>query len=99
MNGIQKQIEGELKTWSQRMVEKYNWLTIEYEYSFRDECFLVSFSGDYLLTDEEFNRGALDFENELVEKYGDDEPLFTDNEELFELTSNKTTIRYDNKRN
>lgn len=99
MDNITKaNIDGELNTWMHRMVEKYHWLSISYEFSDKDNCFLVSYGGDKLY-DETFSKDALDFEKSMDAEYEDDAPLFTDNEELFELTENKLIINYESRRN
>lgn len=73
------------------MVTKYPWLTIKYEWNEKEKVFLVSFYGDKL-NDEKFSEEALSFENELVEIWGCNAPLFTDNEELFTLSDSAQLI-------
>lgn len=91
MKDIQRIIEADIKTWALRMAEKYDWLTIRYEYSDKHECFMISFYGENL-DNEEFCKTALEFEDETTEKYGDEEPLFCDNEDMFELSENAVCV-------
>ncbi len=88
-----KYIEAELQTWGKRMVERYTWLTIKYEFSKNDETILASFYGDKAhLESEEFCKNVLMFENEMQDKWEDDAPLFCDNEDLFGISNSAKVI-------
>ncbi len=88
-----KYIEAELQTWCRRMVEKYTWLTIKYEFSKSYDCLLVSFNGGKdNLAGEEFCKYVLAFEDEMHDKWQDESPLFCDNEDLYELSGSAKTI-------
>lgn len=77
-----------IQNWAEEMVRIYTWLTIKFEYSNRYKTFLVdlvypSQYGD----DENFHRAAMAFNDKLCDTYGDDAPLFTNNERLFKLSN------------
>ena len=75
------------------MVEKYDWLTIKYEYSDFYHTFLVGFSPLGIIDNHnDFNRDALAFEDLMTAEFGDNAPLFTDEEELFSLSAEATVI-------
>ena len=70
------------------MLQKYTWLSIKFEYNDLEECFMVSFSPKFIISqDEGFCKEALTFENEMNKAYGDYAPLFCDEEDLFTLSS------------
>lgn len=89
----QESIENKLTSWFSQMLEKYNGLTIKYEYSTKHNGYLVSFSADSsILKNDEFSKEAMAFEDKMTEDYGDYAPLFCDNEELFKLSSNAKVL-------
>lgn len=84
-----EEIGQDLKTWFSQMLEKYTWLSIKYEFSTKRNCFMVSFSPASIISqDDDFCIEALAFEDEMNVKYGDDAPLFCDDESLFKLSTN-----------
>lgn len=83
-----EQIEKDLRAWFVLMTNKYSWLKIKFEFSNDRGVWLVSFAPvDRIEVSDEFNLDAMVFANEMNEKYGTDAPLFTDEEELFSLSS------------
>ena len=82
-----------IQNWAKEMVSIYTWLTIKFEFSNRYKTFLVDFIypsqyGD----DESFHRAAMAFNDKMCDTYGDDAPLFTNNEKLFLLSENAQII-------
>lgn len=85
-----------IREWAETMVEQYNWLTIKYEYSDFYRTVLVSFSPSEVIdNDDDFNRDVLAFEDAMNAEFGDDAPLFTDEEKLFTLSADATVIAKD----
>lgn len=80
-------IESELREWFAYMQNKYTWLTIKYEYSEWRECFLVSLSPTSEISkDWDFCDEKMDFTDKLHDEFGDEAPLFCNDESLFELS-------------
>lgn len=89
----QKNIERKLRAWFALMLKKYTWLSIKFEFNKEYKCYLVSFSPSSKSTqDEDFCRDVLDFEDKINEEYEFDAPLFCDDEDLFELSSNAEVL-------
>lgn len=87
-------MEQELRLWFTQMLDKYAWLQIKFEYNKTRGCFMVSFSPESVISqDEKFCAEALAFEDKMNEMYGDDAPLFCDDEELFKLSSDAEVLR------
>lgn len=88
----QKQLK-RIMEWAKKMVEQYNWLTIKYEYSEFYRTFLVSFSPlEVIDNNDDFNKDVLAFEDLMTAEFGDDAPLFTDDEKLFPVSDAATVI-------
>ena len=86
-------IEQILRVWFVQMTERYPWLSIKFEYSDRKGAYLVSFSPiDKIELDDDFNIEAMRFSDEMNALYGDDAPLFTDEEKLFQLSEDAEVI-------
>lgn len=82
-----------IKEWGETMVEQFNWLTIKYEYSEFYRTVLVSFSPlEIIDNDDDFNRDTLIFEDAMTAEFGDDAPLFTNEEKLFTLSDDALII-------
>lgn len=82
------EIENLLRDWFEKMMKAYSNLSFKFEYSEKRHVYLVSANVD--LDDERYEQYCLDsmaFEDQLSNRYGDDTPLFTDNEELFQVSS------------
>ena len=75
------------------MVSKYPWLRIRFEYSDKYSSYIVSFSPSEIISStDDFNWEAMDFEDNLNDLYGEQAPLFCDDESLFKLPCNAVTI-------
>lgn len=86
-------IEKDLRTWFDTMIKKYQWLNIKFEWSQDRGVFLVSFSPvEKIELSDEFNEDAMKFADELNFRYGNDAPLFTDEEALFQLSVDAESI-------
>ena len=86
-------VKKEIIEWSNEMLTKYEWLRVKFEFSAKRGIYLVSFSPkSQIELSDEFNIEAMRFEDELNDRYGDNAPLFTDEEELFELSDNAVVI-------
>lgn len=81
-------MEKTIKDWANDMVRAYTWLKIKFEYSERFRTILIDlvYPPQYG-NDEDFHRDALAFNDKMCKVYGDDAPLFTDNEKLFKLSN------------
>lgn len=86
MCSIKEQIEEHLYNWCIKTVIKYPWLVIKYEFNSNQKVFLVSFSGNKLYTND-FCNYCLKYYDKVIEQFGNNAPLFTDNEKLFKLNS------------
>lgn len=86
-------IEKELRTWFQLMTKIYGWLRIKFEFNEGRRVFMVSFSPiSQIELSDAFNLEVMRFEDKLNDTYGDEAPLFTDEETLFQLSSNAEVI-------
>lgn len=75
------------------MIRTYTWLTIKFEYSKKFGVILIDFMYPQQYgTDENSNRDALTFNDQMCEIYGDNAPLFTNNEKLFKLSDKAQVI-------
>lgn len=86
-------MEQKIIEWAKKMVDRFSWLTIKVEHSELFGTVLVEYvyssaHGD----DDEFNSEAMAFEEKLTLEYGDNVPLFTDNGELFTVSSDAEVI-------
>lgn len=86
-------IEKQLRAWASRMTKKYTWLFIKFEFCESRGVFMVSFSPlNQIELSDEFNLDAMQFADEMNAIYGNEAPLFTDEESLFSLSPNAETI-------
>ena len=86
-------MEKTIKEWAINMVRTYTWLTIKFEYSNKFGVILIDFVYPQQYgNDENFNRDALAFNDRMYEIYGDNAPLFTNNEKLFKLSDKAQVI-------
>lgn len=86
-------IEKQLRDWFSLMTKKYNWLRIKFEFNEIENVYMVSFSpAKQIELSDEFNKDAMLFADEINDKYGIEAPLFTDEEELFNLSEIAETI-------
>lgn len=90
-------LETTLRRWFTEMVNRYKWMSIRFEYSETRGVYLVSYSpADRIQGCEEFIEESIDFEDKMNALYGDDAPLFCDEEKYFKLSDNAETVRYIN---
>lgn len=86
-------MEQQIRDWAYQMIKSFSWLVVKYEYSKKYRTYLVSFMPSSMIDEsEEFNIEAMAFNDKMVQMYGDDAPLFTDEEKLFKLSDNARTI-------
>ena len=86
-------IEKILREWAKDMVNRYDWLTIRFEYNEDRRHYLVSYyPGERIDQCDEFCLESSDFEDSINLEYLDDAPLFCDDERLFRLSPNAETI-------
>jgi hypothetical protein len=86
-------IEKKLHAWFSQMTEKYVWLRIKFEFNEVRGVFMVSFSPIYQIEQsDEFNLDAMNFADEMNDEYGNEAPLFTDEEALFRLSDEAEVI-------
>lgn len=91
---INKEIETKLRNWFEDMVNRYTWLNIKFEYSEKREIYLVSYSPIQKIEESNsFIKESMDFEDKMNFLYGDDSPLFCDEEKYFKLSSNAEIIK------
>lgn len=82
-----------IKEWAINMIRTYTWLTIKFEYSKKFGVILIDFMYPQQYgSDENFHRAAMAFNDKLCDTYGDDAPLFTNNERLFKLSDKAQVI-------
>jgi len=81
--------EKRLKEWFSQMAAQFKGVRFRYEYSEKKGKILVSYyTSARLQSSDEFYRFVIAFEDDMVDTYGDNSPLFCENEELFKLTEN-----------
>ncbi|TGX80496.1 hypothetical protein E5358_12630 [Palleniella muris] len=86
-------IEIQLRNWFSQMTKKYSWLRIKFEFNEVRGVFLVSFSPVCQIElSDEFNFDAMNFADEMNATYGNEAPLFTDEETLFRLSAEAEVI-------
>ena len=90
---IKDDIEKQLRTWFSLITKKYTWLRIKFEFNERRGLYMVSFSPiSHIEHSDEFNIDAMRFADEMNATYGNEAPLFTDEENLFTLSSNAEVV-------
>ena len=87
-------IETQLRTWFEEMVDRYKWLNIKFEYNKTRGIYLVSYSPVQKIEESDsFIKETMDFEDKMNFLYGDDSPLFCDEEKYFKLSSDAEIIK------
>lgn len=82
-----QELETKLKEWFEEMINRYNWLQISFEYNANRGVYLVSYAPSSEITESDrFIQESMDFENRLNMIYGDEAPLFCDEEKYFKLS-------------
>lgn len=90
-----RSVETILRDWFKEMVSRYRWLTIKFEYSEKRGVYLVSYSPAVdICSNDDFMSESMAFEDKMNALYGDDAPLFCDEEKYFKLSDNAETIKY-----
>ena len=90
---MKEDIEKRLRTWFSLMLEKYAWLRIKFEFNESRGVYMVSFSPlNHIESSDDFNIDVMTFADEMNALYGNDAPLFTDEESLFALSPNAEVI-------
>lgn len=91
-------LEQFLKTWLKKLVQKYQWLTIKYEYNeYRKEYLVSYYPKEEIENDDNFMRDSMMMEDVCNQVYGELAPLFCDEEEYFKLSPNAEVIKYESK--
>lgn len=89
----QKEIKEKLINWFNVVITKFEWLSIKFEYSDKLKVYLISFSPSSKIDkSDDFCMEAMRFEDSMNAEYGDDAPLFCDEEEYFKLSDNAEII-------
>ena len=91
---INNEIETTLRNWFEQMVDRYKWLNIKFEYSETRGIYLVSYSPIQKIEESDsFIKETMDFEDKMNFLYGDNSPLFCDEEKYFKLSSDAEIIK------
>lgn len=91
------ELEIRLRNQFEEMVNRYKWLTVRFECSEKLYVYLVSYAPvEEIEKDEEFMREVMAFEDKLNLLYGDNAPLFCDEEAYFKLSPDAEEVRYRN---
>ena len=86
-------IEEDLVCMLTQLTTEFPWLSARYEYRDPWGTFLVSYApSKKMFSDNDVLLRMMELEDELIDKYGDDVPLFCEEERLFSLTSRATLI-------
>lgn len=93
---MKSKIEKELRNWFKYLVGRYRWLSIKFEYNEKRSVFLVSFSPtDKISECEPFIKESAEFEDLMNARYGDNSPLFCDDEKYFKLSPNAEVVTFE----
>lgn len=80
-------IKNKLVTWFKEIVSEFPWLTIRYEFSEKLGVFLVGYYPSAKISQcNDFCYKAMCFEDGMRQQYGDDAPLFGNEEDCFVLS-------------
>lgn len=90
-------LESTLRNWFKDMVNRYRWLNIKFEYSEKQGVYLVSYAPiSEISSNDDFISESMDFEDKMNAFYGDNAPLFCDEEKYFKLSEDAEVIEYVN---
>lgn len=79
----------QLLEWFEAMTAKYSWLSFRYEFSKKLGTFIVGFyPSDKVDSSDEFCMDAIKFEDQMSDLYGDEAPLFGNEEDCFMFSVN-----------
>ena len=92
---LKREMESDIRSWAEKMVSKYDWLVVKYEYSDRNLTYMINcihpMEHD---EDDDYNRDCIDYYDYVVKKYGEMfYPVMTCNSELFYSTDRATIIK------
>lgn len=79
-----EEIERRLTDWFSLMTAKYIWLSFKYEFSKKLGVFIVGFyPSEKVDNNDDFCAEAIAFEDYMASKYGEDSPLFGNEDDCF----------------
>ncbi len=85
-------IHSQLLSWFNEMTSKYEWLSFRYEYSTILGVYLVGYYPSFKVDEcDEFCIDAMRFEDSMNAEYGDEAPLFGNEEECFRFSNKACT--------
>ena len=84
------EVERILRQYAEDLVSRYTWLTIRFEYSEKRSVYLVSYSPKCLISGND----TLINEDRMNDVYGDEAPLFCEDERLFKLSPEAEVVRH-----
>lgn len=86
-------MERDLVEMIRKLTSEFPWLSVRYEYSEDWDTLLVSYAPrNKIFKDERILSRMMTLEDELRDKYGEDAPLFCEEEHLFKLSPEATLI-------
>jgi len=93
---MKSKIEKELREWFKYLVGRYRWLTVRFNYSEDKGVFLVSYSpADEIRENDSFINETSVFEDFINARYGDNSPLFCDDEKYFKLSPDAEVVTFE----
>lgn len=93
---MKSKIEKKLREWFKYLVGRYRWLTIRFNYSEDKGIFLVSYSPtDKISECEPFIKESAEFEDLMNARFGDNSPLFCDDEKYFKLSPDAEVVTFE----
>lgn len=87
-----EEIKNILSSWSRHITRAFQGLRIRFEYSEDRGVFLVSLYPEDVDDIDRLSAEVMLFEDRMEDEYGDNAPLFCDNEKLFTLGPDAETI-------
>ena len=92
-----KNLEIVLRNWFEEMTNRYKWLIIKFEYNEKRGVYLISYEPTRKIKKSPcFIKESMDFEDKLSDVYGDEAPLFCDDEKYFKISTEAEVIQYRN---
>lgn len=89
-----KAIEQDLVRMLKQLTTEFPWLSARYEYRKSWATFLVSYAPSCtMFSDDNILNRMMVLEDKLIDKYGDDAPLFCEEENLFTLSTDAILIK------
>ena len=88
-------LEATLHNWFNDMVNRFKWLSIKFEYNEKKGVYLVSYAPiSEISANDDFISESMAFEDKMNTFYGDNAPLFCDEEKYFKLSENAQVYKY-----